>query len=171
MKMNCTTRNADITIRAINEVLETNENVAYCESLRQWKEEGWEKYQGQGFVRFGDEEIHEYSIDGSEHPEKIVVLTDNYCGSAGDIFVYLCKQSSKVTVIGRPTMGVNDYSNLTSKIWNHQFELMYATSRLDQLDTRQAQATSGIQPHVYIPWTPLHIENDVDLEKAITSFK
>lgn len=99
--------------------------------------------------------------------KKIIVLTDCFCGSAGDFFVYLCKQSPKITVMGRPTMGVNDYSNLTEVAWNNQFKLMYPTSRLDQLDDREKSTERGIQPDIYIPWTPEHIHNDVDLAEAI----
>ncbi|AVR00387.1 hypothetical protein OBCHQ24_15710 [Oceanobacillus iheyensis] len=53
------------------------------------------------------------------------------------------------------------------KQWDDQFELMYATSRLDQLDTRKPDAERGIKPDVYIPWTPEHINKDIDLEEAM----
>lgn len=172
MKVNCTNRNADLIIKLIDEELDKIENKAHREGLIRWKEETWEKYRGKGFVSFDnkdDENI--YEITGLNFPGNIIVLTDNYCGSAGDIFVYLCKQSPKITVIGRPTMGVNDYSNLTKKVWNHQFKLMYATSRLEQLDYRNPEAELGIKPDIYIPWTPQHINKDVDMEKALKILK
>ena len=168
MKVNCTKRNADLIIKFINEELEKNENEEYREGLKRWKEQTWEKHRGKGFVNFDNESSDgEYEITGLDFPENIIVLADNYCGSAGDIFVYLCKQSPKITIIGRPTMGVNDYSNLSKMVWDNQFELMYATSRLDQLDNRQLGAEQGIKPDVYIPWTPKHIDKDIDMEEAM----
>ncbi|WP_042221630.1 S41 family peptidase [Oceanobacillus manasiensis] len=168
MKVNCTNTNADLMIHSIEEELEKMEDSEYREELKQWKEETWEKHRGMGFVNLNKENaMEEYEITGLEVPENVIVLADNYCGSAGDIFVYLCKQSPKVTVLGRPTMGVNDYSNLAVMQWDDQFELMYATSRLDSLDTREADAEQGIKPDVYIPWTPEHINKDLDIEEAM----
>lgn len=168
MKMNCTVTNANLMIQCIDEELENLESCEYREELKQWKEDTWEKHRGKGFVNFNeDNAIEEYEITGLDKPRNVIVLVDNYCGSAGDIFVYLCKQSPKVTVIGRPTMGVNDYSNLSVMQWEDQFELMYATSRLDQLDTRKPDAEQGIKPDIYIPWTPEHLNRDIDMEKVV----
>ncbi|WP_051359554.1 S41 family peptidase [Paucisalibacillus globulus] len=168
MKFNCTERNADLMIQWIDDELEKTANEQYREGLKQWKEQTWEKYRGKGFISFNEDSSdgNEFEIEGQEYPKNIIVLTDNYCGSAGDIFVYLCKQSSKVTVIGRPTMGINDYSNLTTIKWDNQFELLYPTSRLDQLDSRSLNHEQGIKPHIYIPWTPEHLKKDVDMEAA-----
>lgn len=44
---------------------------------------------------------------------------------------------------------------------------MYGTSRMDQIDYRELDAEPGIKPDIYIPWTPEHIYNDVDMEKAM----
>lgn len=53
-----------------------------------------------------------FLIQGGSNPKNIYILTDQYCGSSGDSFVKLAKQSPKVTVVGRNTMGVLDYSNV-----------------------------------------------------------
>jgi C-terminal processing protease CtpA/Prc len=169
MKFNCTERNADLMIQWIDEEIVKTANEQYREGLKQWKEQTWEKYRGKGFISFNEDSSdgNEFEIEGQEYPKNIIILTDNYCGSAGDIFVYLCKQSPKVTVVGRPTMGINDYSNLTTINWNNQFELLYPTSRLDQLDSRDQDHEQGINPHIYIPWTPQHLKKDVDMEVAM----
>src|SRR5699024_7484912 len=70
---------------------------------------------GKGFVSF--ENGGEFEVEGSEFPKNIIVLADVYCGSAGDIFVDIASRSAKVAVIGRPTAGLNDYSNLINKDW------------------------------------------------------
>ena len=51
-------------------------------------------------------------------------LSDYMCGSAGDEFVETCKESSKVTVIGRATMST-DYSDLVIRQWDEKFHLYY----------------------------------------------
>ncbi|SHF71034.1 S41 family peptidase [Ornithinibacillus halophilus] len=170
MEFNCTVRNSELMIGLIDEELTKIENEDYRKGLEQWKEETWVKNKGKGFVSF-DEDNEVVEITGCELPENIVVLTDNYCGSAGDIFVYLCKMSPKVTVIGRPTMGVNDYSNLTTIKWDEKFEFSYPTSRLKSLDNRRALDNPGIKPDIYIPWTPEHLYKDVDMEEAIRILK
>src|SRR5699024_387092 len=164
---NVTERNADLMIQAIDNMLEEMDNDQFRDGLKEYKEQTWVKHRGEGFIHMdedGDDNVVEVEVRA--HPKQVIMLIDNFCGSAGDIFVYYCKQSPKVTVIGRPTMGVNDYSNLNEMVWNDQFKLMYATSRLYQLDHREISAEQGIKPDVYIPWTPEHIEKDLDMEEA-----
>ncbi|SET01783.1 Peptidase family S41 [Oceanobacillus limi] len=165
MKFNCTTRNAESTIRSLSETIKQIKDEKTRNNLVLFKQ-AWEEHIGKGFVAF-DSNDDEVEVYGDEYPRNIIVLSDNYCGSAGDIFVYFCKKSPKVSVIGRPTMGVNDYSNLTEITWGNQFKFGYPTSRLDQLDKRDPFAEPGIKPDVYMPWTPEHIEKDVDMEEAL----
>ncbi|MEH7456753.1 S41 family peptidase [Bacillus sp. JJ1127] len=129
------------------------------------------KNYNKGFVTFDTSglppELQTLKIHGRETPSKVVVLTDVTCGSSGDSFVETCKKSSKLTVIGRPTAGVNDYSNLAVMEWDDTFALYYPTSRLSIVDKGEGMSGIGIQPHLYIPWTPEHIEEDVDLKTAL----
>ena len=63
-------------------------------------------------------------------------------------------------------MGLNDYANLVSMKWEEGFELMYPSSRLSRIDKGQGMTGVGIAPHIHIPWTPEHIEEDFDVKKA-----
>lgn len=98
----------------------------------------------------------------------MIILSDYYCGSSGDQFVEVCKNSKKVTVIGRATMGVTDYSNLAIQTWNNQIELWYPTSRVSKIDNGMGLTGVGVLPDIYIPWTPEHIFEDMDLKKALS---
>src|SRR5699024_377474 len=89
----------------------------------------WEENKGKGFVKFDTQDL-KIKVEGRSTPENIIVLSDVFCGSAGDIFVHVCKMSPKVTVIGRATQGMNDYSNLTTMEWKGRLRLSYPTSRL-----------------------------------------
>ncbi|TXR99028.1 peptidase [Bacillus sp. SH7-1] len=124
-----------------------------------------------GFVTFDTsglpKELQTLKIHGRKLPSRVVILTDVTCGSSGDSFVEVAKKSLKVKVIGRPTAGLNDYSNLAVMEWADTFALYYPTSRLSIIDKGKGMSGIGIQPHIHIPWTPEHIQEDVDLKLAL----
>ncbi|MGE7864799.1 S41 family peptidase [Bacillus paramycoides] len=129
------------------------------------------KNYNKGFVTFDTSglplELQTLKIHGRKMPSKVLILTDITCASSGDSFVEIAKKSSKVKVIGRPTAGVNDYSNLAVMEWADTFALYYPTSRLSIIDKGEGMSGVGIQPHLHIPWTPEHIQEDVDLKVAL----
>ncbi|OQR56157.1 S41 family peptidase [Bacillus sp. CDB3] len=124
-----------------------------------------------GFVTFDTsglpKELQSLKIHGRKSPSRVVILTDVTCGSSGDSFVEVAKKSLKVKVIGRPTAGLNDYSNLAVMEWADTFALYYPTSRLSIIDKGEGMSGIGIQTHIHIPWTPEHIQEDVDLKLAL----
>ncbi|PFQ48569.1 peptidase [Bacillus cereus] len=124
-----------------------------------------------GFVTFDTSglpnELQSLKIHGQKSPSRVVILTDVTCGSSGDSFVEVAKKSLKAKVIGRPTAGLNDYSNLAVMEWADTFALYYPTSRLSIIDKGEGMSGIGIQPHIHIPWTPQHIQEDVDLKLAL----
>ncbi|HDR7612486.1 TPA: peptidase [Bacillus mycoides] len=124
-----------------------------------------------GFVTFDTSglpiDMQTLKIHGRKSPSRVVILTDVTCGSSGDSFVEVAKKSSKVKVIGRPTAGVTDYSNLAVMEWADTFALYYPTSRRSIIDKGKGMTGVGIQPHIHIPWTPEHIQEDVDLKLAL----
>ena len=44
------------------------------------------------------------------------------------------------------------------------FQLVYPTSRAKRIDAGKGILHKGVPVDVYIPWTPEHLEKDVDLE-------
>ncbi|WP_262176203.1 S41 family peptidase [Saccharococcus sp. Marseille-Q5394] len=167
MLINCTEASAVRVLPELEEMLSGTDDEHARHVLTVFKNE-WERNRGKGFVEFdfGDM-VSDTFVKGMKYPSSIIVLTDVYCGSSGDSFVELVKKSNKVTVIGRATMGLNDYANLVSMNWEEGFELMYPSSRLTRIDKGQGMTGVGITPHIHIPWTPEHIEKDVDVEKAL----
>lgn len=131
-----------------------------------------ETYRNQGLVVVDMQELlPSTTIKVRKGPKQVVVLTDVYCGSSGDSFVDVVSKSEKVTVIGRPTAGITDYSNLTVQPYGEQFQFLYPTSRNKLIDDGKGITGKGHQPHHYIPWTPEHLERDVDLEAALKHLK
>lgn len=122
-----------------------------------------------GFVEFHfDDFQNEYSIVGSSVPKQVIILTDKYCGSSGDQFVIDASQSEKVTLIGRPTRGVIDYSNQAVQLYEEEgFEFRYATSKSLRVEHGEGLDGKGVEPTVNIPWSPKHLKMDIDLDTAI----
>lgn len=166
MLMNCTEASANRILPDLEHALRGTEDEQARQVLSIFKRE-WERNRGKGFVEFdfGDM-VSSTFVKGMKHPSQIIVLTDVYCGSSGDSFVELVKKSNKVTVVGRATMGLNDYANLVSAKWEEGFELMYPSSRLSRIDKGEGMTGVGITPHIHIPWTPEHIKEDIDVKKA-----
>ncbi|MGM7701439.1 S41 family peptidase [Pseudalkalibacillus sp. Hm43] len=125
------------------------------------------KYKEQGFVQF-DLDTNEEVIDGLTAPETVMIITDRYCGSSGDQFALIASQSPKVRMIGRPTKGVLDYSNVAKESFPSKgFELWYPTSISDRVQQGKGIDNIGVQPDHHIPWTPEHLDEDVDLRHAL----
>ncbi|MBM0067467.1 S41 family peptidase [Alkalicoccobacillus gibsonii] len=167
MLYHCTEANAERALRDLSLDLEQVEDPNARLFLETYQDQ-WSRHRGKGFVEFKfDAFLPDTFIKGTEYPKSVVVLTDVECASSGESFVELCKKSPKVTVIGRPTLGVNDYTNLVSQEWDEGYVLHYPSSKLARVDDGLGMTGKGIEPHVYIPWTPKHVEVDVDLNNAL----
>ncbi|MCF6136555.1 S41 family peptidase [Pseudalkalibacillus berkeleyi] len=167
----CTERNVDLRVQLLNEILEQTDDTNLKHQISHFISE-LKKHRGKGFVELDLDEIGDsLSFYCKNGPQNVIILTDVYCGSSGDAFVETCKKSSKVTVMGRSTKGLNDYSNIALKRFDNTFELYYPTSKSSKVDDGKGMNLVGIEPHVYIPWTPEHITKDIDLEEALTHLK
>ncbi|MBE1555157.1 S41 family peptidase [Sporosarcina limicola] len=167
MFINCTVASANRILEELENQLGNTEDEQAQLFLKIFQRE-WIENKGRGFVEFDFSDIMpDTFIKGRSNPESIVVLADFMCGSSGDSFVETVKKSNKVKVIGRATMGLNDYANLATQKWDEGFEFMYPTSRLSRLDTGRGMTGIGIEPHLYIPWTPEHLNVDVDMKCAL----
>lgn len=122
---------------------------------------------GKGFVTLYPKANKEpIKFLGKDKPEKVIILSDKYCGSSGDSFVEIAKESDKVIVVGRPTAGVTDYSNLVSYSLNDTFTFKYPTTRSKRIDVGMELEGKGVQVDIHIPWTPEHIDTDIDMIEA-----
>ena len=122
---------------------------------------------GKGYVRYQDDQDELFpGVKGGHYPEQIFILSDIYCASSGDNFVKMMKDFKKVTVIGRPTLGILDYSNCCKVDYDDYF-LMFPTSRWLAIDKGKGMTDKGVLPDIEVPWTPAHFERDVDLDKCL----
>lgn len=124
----------------------------------------YERNRGKGFAPNMDGV--DFEIKGQVNPKKVFVLSDVNCRSSGEAFVAVCKRSPKVTVIGRNTLGVTDYSNLAREDYG-DFQLLYPTSRTNLIEYGMGINGKGVDVDVHIPWTPRHLAEDVDLRYVV----
>lgn len=85
------------------------------------------------------------------YPKKIIILVNKNCGSTTEEFLLLAKQSRKVTLLGEPTGGVLDYSNMRGANFSCMpYMLYWATSRSRRIDQGMAIDNIGIQPDIVL---------------------
>jgi len=85
------------------------------------------------------------------YPQRVAVLIDGDCASTTEQFLLEAAQSSKVTLMGRHTAGVLDYSNVREQPFDClPFTLHYATTRSRRIDQGKGIDNTGIQPAVVL---------------------
>lgn len=164
MEVNYTERNVKERLKFYSEYKEQTELPEETLALINSMEAEAREHCGEGFVRsLGDFTV---SVKGeAAAPKHVYILADCYCGSTGDAFVENVSISPKVTVVGRPTMGILDYSNL-NMITYGSYGFAYPTSRRTELDEGIHMMGHGVPVQVHVSWTPEHLTRDVDLEKV-----
>ncbi|GIO32590.1 MULTISPECIES: S41 family peptidase [Paenibacillus] len=168
-EFNCSDRNVELFLEQAEKVRSSTDHEETLKMV-EFAEHQFKNYRNQGFVAFDFSEFIselENNFEGENNPENVIILSDCYCASAGEEFVEMSKESSKVTIVGRATMGINDYSDIVCLNWDNRFSLCYPMSRLEQKTEIDPIHGKGIQPHIYIKWTPKHIEEDIDLQQAL----
>ena len=123
-----------------------------------------EKYKGKGFVE--DSQDMELPIVGEDGVEHVYIITDENRASSGDAFVEIMSVSPKVTIVGRPTMGIQDYSSVCMVALG-DFSFVYPTTRLTAIDKGIMQTGNGVAVDVYVPWTLDFLTCDIDLETVM----
>lgn len=164
MYTNYTKRNCELWISELKEYMEQELDESTIQSLNQDIKEV-EAHFGDGFIEVPEED--DFEIKGTSTPAKVYILTDYFCASSGETFISNAKKSNKVTVVGRPTMGIMDYFNVVTVDYG-DFELSYSISKMHENSFTYGK---GIQPDIYIPWTPVHIEKDQDLNYVLELIK
>lgn len=157
MFTNYTTRNCALMLALLEDYIEPGMNQD-IERMIEREMFLLEQHRGQGMMEV--EEELDFTVEGNARPPIIYILTDNYCGSSGETFAAYAKKSPKVTIVGRPTMGMMATCNVLTVDFG-DVALNYSMSKIN--DDSELASKDGIQPHIYVPWTPAHLTEDVDL--------
>ncbi|MBM6613858.1 hypothetical protein JTF06_02980 [Desemzia sp. RIT804] len=161
---NHTERNYQLWIPELKEYLMQDLD-DFTKTMLKEEIEVFDKNRRKGLIKVSDKD--DYLIEGRSTPPNVYVLSDLYCGSSGDTFVANAKKSPKVTVVGRSTMGIIDYMNVVSVDYG-DYDFIYSISKMNQ---KYATNGKGIAPDIYIPWTPEHLEEDIDLAYVLELIK
>lgn len=167
VEINYTERNCDVRMELVNDMLQSGFSAQTRDFLTAYLSE-LKEMRGRGFVK--RTEALDPEIRGNSEAEKVYIITDGKCVSAGESAVYLFKMFPKVTVIGQPTAGILDYSNVTYALFD-PYALVYPTSRLLALDDGRRMAGKGVCVDTYIPWTPEHLTRDVELDYILSEIR
>ena len=167
MEILYTERNVDLRLKDFEDWMQQEEISPETVKLLEDMKENLIHHRGKGYVTYQQESEEFFpEVRGGHYPEQIFILSDIYCRSSGDNFVQMMKQFKKVTVVGRPTLGILDYSNCCTVDYDN-FCLMFPTSRCLSVDQGKGMTDQGVLPDIEIPWTPTHFERDVDLDKCL----
>lgn len=104
------------------------------------------------FVLAGDKRIAVDPVKLESHrPARVALLTDHDCGSSCEQFVLEARTSYRVKVVGRPTYGSLDVSNLRPHVLpSGRVQLYYATTRTTRLPEMRID-TVGVAPDILLP--------------------
>jgi hypothetical protein len=84
-------------------------------------------------------------------PKNVVILINEGCASSTEQFLLEAKQSKKVTLMGKNTMGTLDYSNLReSNFCEMPYTLSTPTTRSRRIDIGKGIDRIGIRPAFYL---------------------
>jgi hypothetical protein len=99
-------------------------------------------------------------------PSRVAILMDSGCGSSCEEFLLSVRQSFQVKLMGRPSFGSLDYSNLRAHtLPSGQRVLWYATSRSNRLPGLSVDV-AGVQPDVYLPEAVTVVARDDEVFQA-----
>jgi hypothetical protein len=108
---------------------------------------------------------------GEAHaPSLVAVLVGRGCASSCEEFLLTVRQSARVKLLGAPSAGMLDYSNLRSHpLPSGQRAVFYATSRSSRLPAMPIDR-GGVQPDIFLPRSSNDGvsggESDVELSQA-----
>lgn len=120
------------------------------------------KYQGDAFYEKLNDNLgkfvllfgEKYFINRADriykNPKNIAVIVNEYCASSTEQFLLACKQSKKVKIFGKVTMGALDFANLNTVLSPcENFKLYYAMSKDVDIENYPIDDI-GIQPDYFL---------------------
>ncbi|WP_345332977.1 S41 family peptidase [Ferrimonas pelagia] len=104
------------------------------------------------YTTAGEDSMRTFRVPAAaSQPQRVAVLIDQGCGSSCESFALMARQGFAVKLLGRPTIGALDYSNMVPWILpSEQRELFYASSRRMALPEYSVDI-AGVAPDIYLP--------------------
>lgn len=108
----------------------------------------------------------------THNPKRVVILSNENNGSSGEQFLLAAKQSKKVIIMGQPSRGVLDYSNVASiQCPSFAFQLCCPTTRSRRLPEYSVDKEK-IKPDIYLEYNEDWVKEAVKvLRKKSQTFR
>lgn len=150
--VNYTKRNCALRIAALRGIADTQDYIRELESKA-----------GRGFVA----EI-EPTAETPIHARarRVTVLTDTWCRDGGETLALAAKRAG-AKLIGRPTMGTLDYCGDLAVMLDGRYILRWPSAVTKAAREGHGFKGIGIEPDVYIPFTPEETARDLLLQAAL----
>ena len=117
------------------------------------------------FVHSGAKVLVQHIESEPHRPERVAVLTDRSCASSCEQFVLEARSGSRVKILGRPTGGMLDVSNLRPHVLPSGRLLFYATTRSTRLPDMRIDG-SGIAPDILLERPDSDAERLAEVKRA-----
>ncbi len=97
---------------------------------------------------------------------RVTVLTDTWCRGAGETLALAARRGG-ARLIGRPTMGTLDYCQPLGLVLDGRYLFQWPGAVTRQAREGRGYLGRGIEPDVYIPFTPEELAHDALLDAAL----
>ena len=127
------------------------------------------RHRGKAMYRISKKARNSFpEVRGGHYPERIFVLSDIYCALLEIILSRWWSNLKKVTVVGRPTLGILDYSNCCTVDYG-DYRLMFPTSRCLSLIKAKEWRIKVVEPDIEIPLESLTILKEMWIWTSVWS--
>jgi hypothetical protein len=156
-----------------NDLLASDETISEYDELYHWDK----RYQQQRkqlldtlkkkterlTLRYHDSYLKVDSV--TPNPKRVAILINENCVSSGEAFLLSAKQSMKVILMGQPSSGVLDYSNVICvQCPSFAFKLVYPTTRAHWLPEYSVDREK-IKPDIYLEYNQDWIKSAIKILK------
>ncbi len=147
---------------------ETREKAGIVQALRKTKKKLHERKQFNEIEEIEESPLEGVWIEKKEGPSQVLILTDVSCRLAGEALANAVRGQKRVSLVGRPTAGMLDYTNrITIDYDDIQARFSYPMSRTKEAREQQGFAFQGVPVDVYLPFTREECTKDLILEAAL----
>jgi hypothetical protein len=136
-------------IKAQGDICGFVDDAATCREAMAPTVEAMKRVPAGTFVHIGAKVLVQHLESEPHHPERVVVLTDRSCASSCEQFVLEARGAPRVKILGRPTAGMLDVSNLRPHTLPSGRLLFYATTRSTRLPDMRIDGI-GIAPDILL---------------------
>ena len=158
----------DVISYADQLIEETREKAGIVQALRKTKEKLHERKQFNEIEESEESPLEGVWIEKKAGPSQVLILTDVSCRLAGEALANAVRGQKRVSLIGRPTAGMLDYTNrITIDYDDIQARFSYPISRTKEAREQKGFAFQGVPVDVYLPFTREECTKDLILEAAL----